>query len=204
MYTGSFEGSLCSSISFYANKTITTGEGGAFLTNDLEIYNHIKKSHSHGMTNKRFIHDQKAYNYRMTNIQAGFLYDQLIDLKSILKKKKQIFDKYDSLFENLIKLKKIIKIKTEKNTESATWMYCIIIKNLNYDEFETYMKEKGIEIRPLFYDVRCHNHLKFKVNYEKCQNSTQGVMLPSFSDLKSNDQEYVAECLKSFVHDKIM
>ncbi|MGL5962139.1 MAG: DegT/DnrJ/EryC1/StrS family aminotransferase [Cetobacterium sp.] len=49
-------------MSFYANKTITAGEGGAFLTNDLEIYNYIKKSYSHGMTNKRFIHDQKAYN----------------------------------------------------------------------------------------------------------------------------------------------
>lgn len=205
IYTGTFEGSLCSSVSFYANKTITTGEGGAFLTNDKEIYNFIKKSYSHGMTEQRFIHDQLAYNYRMTNIQAGFLYDQLLDLDSILKRKKQIFEQYDTLFESLIESKKIIKIKTEKNTESANWMYCIIVKNLNYYEFEEYMKQKDVEIRPLFYDIRYHKHLKdFKVKYEECRNSTQGVMLPSYPDLELKDQEYIATCLKSFIHEKIV
>ena len=83
-YSGSYENTLCSAVSFYANKTLTTGEGGAFFTNDIDIYEYIKSIYSHGMTKQRYIHNNLAYNYRMTNIQAGFLYDQLEDLTHIL------------------------------------------------------------------------------------------------------------------------
>jgi perosamine synthetase len=75
--SGCSNSSLCSSISFYGNKTITTGEGGAFITTDKIVYNYIKKIYSQGMSNERYIHDVHAYNYRMTNIQSAFLYDQL-------------------------------------------------------------------------------------------------------------------------------
>ena len=52
VYTGSCKGTLASSVSFYGNKTLTTGEGGAFFTNDLDIYKYIKSVHNHGMTNQ--------------------------------------------------------------------------------------------------------------------------------------------------------
>ena len=45
-YTGTSDNILCSSVSFYGNKTITTGEGGAFITNDTEVYNYIKRIYS--------------------------------------------------------------------------------------------------------------------------------------------------------------
>ena len=72
---------------FFQNKTLTTGEGGAFFTNDIDIYEYIKSIYSHGMTKQRYIHNNLAYNYRMTNIQAGFLYDQLEDLTYTITKK---------------------------------------------------------------------------------------------------------------------
>ena len=50
----------------------------------------MRSTYSHGMTKERYIHDRLAYNYRMTNIQAGFLYDQLDDLQHILSLKKGI------------------------------------------------------------------------------------------------------------------
>jgi len=79
IFSGTSASSLCSSISFYANKIITTGEGGAFLTNDDEVYNYIKKVFSQGMSSIRYLHDTHGFNYRMTNIQAAFLYEQLND-----------------------------------------------------------------------------------------------------------------------------
>ena len=54
IYSGTSNGTLCSAVSFYANKTLTTGEGGAFFTNDIEIYKHIKSTYSHGMTHERY------------------------------------------------------------------------------------------------------------------------------------------------------
>lgn len=72
IYSGTSDSSLCSSISFYGNKIITTGEGGAFLTNDDNVYNYISKVYSQGMSEIRYLHNVHAYNYRMTNIQAAF------------------------------------------------------------------------------------------------------------------------------------
>lgn len=201
VYSGTSESCLCSAISFYANKTITTGEGGAFFTNDYELYNYIKSSYSHGMTDERYIHDKIAYNYRMTNVQAGFLYDQLNDIQHILKLKQIVFNNYDKLFSSLIEEKKIIKIKSEENTYSATWMYCIIISNLDYKKLEKFMDEKLIQIRPLFYDIRKHKHLQdVKVNYEECSKINNGLMLPSYPELEIEKQEYISNCIKEYIH----
>ena len=118
---------LCSSVSFYGNKIITTGEGGAFFTNDDEIYNYINKVYTQGMSNIRYIHDVHAYNYRMTNIEAAFLYDQLNDLDNILNKKQNIFDIYDNLFSELINNNKISIQKIDENNKRANWIYAIRI-----------------------------------------------------------------------------
>lgn len=78
MYENWFSGmsstSLCSSCSFYGNKTITTGEDGAFFINDNDIYNHISKVYSQGMSDTKYLHNKHTYNYRMTNIEAALSY----------------------------------------------------------------------------------------------------------------------------------
>ena len=102
------------------------------------------------MTQSRYIHDKLAFNYRMTNIQAGFLYDQLNDLDHILEKKNSLFNNYDLKLKELINNKIIKKLSTENNTISAKWMYCILIKDLEYNNFEIYMNNKLIQIRPFF------------------------------------------------------
>ena len=58
IYSGTSNSTLCSSISFYGNKIITTGEGGAFLTNDDNIYNYISKAYSQGMSEIKYIHTE--------------------------------------------------------------------------------------------------------------------------------------------------
>lgn len=200
-YTGSSESSLCSAVSFYANKTLTTGEGGAFFTNDSDVYEYIKSCYSHGMTNERYIHDRIAYNYRMTNVQAGFLYEQLNDLDHILQLKKDIFDTYDKFFEKQIDNGLIKKIKNETNTIQATWMYCIIIKNMIFSDFENFMDEKLVQVRPLFYDIRKHKHLlDIKVEYPECLELKHGVMLPSYPALEREKQEYITNCVKEYIN----
>jgi len=200
-YTGSV--SLCSSISFYGNKTITTGEGGAFLTNDLEIYNFIKNIYSHGMSDVRYVHNNLGYNFRMTNIEAGFLYDQLNDYEHILDLKKHIFKNYDDLLNINIKNNKIIKLVAEKLTENSYWMYTILIPSIKFNELEKYMEYKNIQIRPIFYDIHTHEHLKDIKKYENdefTKNITNyGIMLPSYPELTYEQQKYVVSCLNEFI-----
>lgn len=200
-YSGCSKYSLCSAVSFYANKSLTTGEGGAFFTNNLEIYEFMKSTYSHGMTESRYIHDKLAFNYRMTNIQAGFLYDQLNDLDHILEKKNSLFNYYDLKLKELINNKIIKKLNTENNTISAKWMYCILIKDLDYNNFEIYMNNKLIQIRPFFYDVRKHKHLlNIKVQYDELKIINNGVMLPSYPGLEIEKQEYICNCIKEYLH----
>ena len=200
-FSGCSKSSLCSSVSFYANKSLTTGEGGAFFTNDKELYEHMKSTYSHGMTTERYIHDRLAYNYRMTNVQAGFLYEQLNDIEHILTLKKILFNNYDIFLEDLIKENKIIKIKSEENTENARWLYCIIIDNLDFKNLENYMNKKLIQIRPFFYDIRKHKHLEdIKVNYDEYNVFKNGCMLPSYPGLEIEKQEYICNCLKEYIY----
>ena len=88
-YVGTFGD--CGVFSFFANKTISTGEGGMVTFKNKKIYNYAKKLRDHGMsTKKKYFHDFVGYNYRMTNIQAAIGLAQLENFKKIVKRKIQI------------------------------------------------------------------------------------------------------------------
>lgn len=195
IYSGTGDCSLCSSVSFYGNKTITTGEGGAFFTNDLDIYKYIKTYYSHGMSGIRYVHEIEGTNYRMTNVQAALLYDQLNDIETILKLKKQVYEYYKILYNKLTEEYKsvLLILREEENTEHSKWIFSIITHNFDYEHFENYMNEKNIQIRPLFYDIQSHNHLKSIKNIHKF--NTNGFMLPSYPELTQIQQDYIFNCI---------
>ena len=200
IYSGSYKDTFCSSVSFYANKTLTTGEGGAFFTNNKDVYEFMRSTYSHGMTTKRYIHDKLAYNYRMTNIQAGFLYDQLCDIRNILELKENIFKNYDELMKKLFENKKIKKYSNEKDTTPGPWMYCILINGLDFSSFENFMDQKLVQVRPFFYDITKHIHLKdITNNHKECTIFKHGLMLPSYPGLEKEKQEYIVNCIKEYL-----
>ncbi len=203
IYSGSSTSTLCSAVSFYGNKTLTTGEGGAFFTNHKDVYLYIKKLYSHGMTNERYIHDVIGYNYRMTNVQAALLYEQLMDLDNIINLKINIFKNYDLLLKDLFNKGIVKKTNTDKNTHISYWMYFILIPGLKYKQLEAYLIENNIQIRPLFYDIHQHSHLKNikkqEVNSFNNEITNMGVMLPSYPSLIYKQQKYIINCLKEFL-----
>ena len=201
-YTGSSENVLCSAVSFYGNKTITTGEGGAFLTNNKDVYNYIKNIYSHGMSEERYVHHYLGYNYRITNLQAAFLYEQMKDIDHILSKKKELFNNYYKYLNNLIEKNKIIIPKTEEKTKKSLWMFIIILKEKSFKKLEIYMKEKNIDIRPFFYCVSNHKHLKEIKNTNESEFSKditkKGVILPSYPELNEDNIKYICCCLEEY------
>jgi perosamine synthetase len=204
IYSGTSDDILCASISFYGNKIITTGEGGAFLTNHQDIYEHIKKVYSQGMSSVRYLHDVHAYNYRMTNIQAAFLYEQLNDIENILSNKKQIFKNYETLFEPLISAGKIALFKKEDNTENAHWIFAIRIigNNKSIEETTEFFKIHNVDIRPFFYPINKHGHL---TNIENNDEITvllnkEIIMIPSSPTITMDEQKQVVDVVKMFLH----
>ena len=124
--------SLIGCFSFNGNKIITSGGGGAIITNNLKIFKKAKYLINQAKDNSiNFIHNDVGYNYRMSNLHAAVGYTQLKKINYILKKKKEInkyyklqIDNIDGLtIENLYSnsnnwlniLKLIINISSQKN-----------------------------------------------------------------------------------------
>jgi perosamine synthetase len=200
-YSGTSVASLCSAVSFYGNKTITTGEGGAFFTNDFEVYKYIKTYYSHGMSDIRYVHCIEGTNYRMTNVQAAFLYDQLNDINNILLLKSRVYNTYTSLLEPHISSGVVRLLKPEPHTNHSHWMYSLFINNLNYDDFERYMNNKNVQVRPLFYDIHAHAHLQSIIKHDTHvdESLTSGCMIPSYPELSYEEQQYIAHCINEYI-----
>jgi len=193
---GTYEGkpsgsaSLCSTLSFYGNKSITTGEGGAWLTNDTDLYNFIVNTHSHGMSKTRYIHDKMGYNYRITNVQAGFLYDQMLVYDELKTKRREVFDEYKSIFEKSSELFKTQKI--QKDTEHSCWMFAVKLNKcrVDFQSIDSFMFSRGVETRPFFYPVSAHAYIQSKIQDKVCENKNI-IVLPTFYDLKKEQMQKI-------------
>lgn len=198
-YTGTE--SFASSVSFFGNKTLTSGEGGAFITNDDDVFEYINKVKSQGQSNEKFIHDVLGYNYRMTNVQAAILYGQLESLDEIKEKKHRIFQQYRSLFDNNndISLQKI-----DKDTIHSEWMFGMRFNHFTPEmkkELELHLFHIGIDTRPMFYEMNRHDYLKDIKNEDKIakQLNEQCIILPSFPQLTESQVDYIGNKILKFI-----
>lgn len=204
-YEGIYAGteSVCSAFSFFGNKTLTSGQGGAILTNDEEIYQFIKRIHAQGMTEKRFIHDIIGQNYRITNIECALLYGQLEIYEEILELKNKVFTNYHNAFKD--REDKIVMQKNEENTSSANWMFGLRIKGQNYDYIEKYFTDNEIEARPLFYPIDRHKHLQnnLLVSYDTNDIgrllNKECIILPSFPELSLGEQRHIINVVEQLI-----
>jgi len=189
---GSFEGTLCSSMSFFANKTITGGELGCVMTNDSNVHQFLSRKINQGNTSVKYVHDIVAYNYRATNLAAGVLCDQLIDLPEILSKKKKIFDTYGKVFPRT----------QEPKVENANWIMPVYIKgNPSFEAVEAFFKARAIDIRPMFYPLNAHAHLRdIKIHSNEIAEKVnrEWIMIPSFPNLSTQEVEYIIFTIQEY------
>jgi perosamine synthetase len=204
MYNNKYVGteSYCSAVSFYANKTVCSGESGSLLTNDEDAYLYAKCVQGQGQSEKRFVHSELGTNFRATNIQAALLFGQLEVLPDILNMKQQVFDTYRKAFSDR---EDCCPQTIEKDTIFANWMFGIRIIKSNYEEAELYFKNKGIEIRPMFYPIYTHNHIKNnnKIKYNKDFNAEllnkECIILPSYPELTKEQQKYIINTVEEYI-----
>jgi|TARA_R110000824_G_scaffold52011_3_gene144590 perosamine synthetase len=201
-FLGSYNGtpsgsaSLCSSLSFFANKNVTTGEGGAFLTNDKNYYQYALRLRGQGQTSKRYIHDVMGYNYRMTNIQAALLLGQLEEIDYIREEKRRVFDRYKNNLSN----KSLIKLqRNEEGTSHSKWMLGVKFSNKNFTEAECFFDKAGIEIRPMFYPYKTHKYLSVEGDSIVAEKICPRIIIfPSFPTLKNSEIDFISEKILQF------
>ncbi len=139
---GSFGAFGC--FSFYANKIITTGEGGMVVTNDPRLADKARRlkdlAHSPG---KRFLHTDLGFNYRMTNLQAALGVAQLKKINSHIKKKRWMAGEYEKGLKDISGL----RLPIEKSwAKSVYWMYGILVEKefgLSRDQLMDRLKKTG-------------------------------------------------------------
>jgi perosamine synthetase len=139
-----------SALSFNGNKVITTGGGGAILTNDEELGRLAK----HMTTTARvphawdLAHDMVGYNYRLPNINAALGCAQLEQLPSFLERKRALAERYKSIFQNI----KGVSFFTEPgNARSNYWLNAILIDEQHATQRDALLEltnQNGIQTRP--------------------------------------------------------
>lgn len=201
MVTG--QASFASAISFFGNKNITSGEGGAFLTNSKDTYEYIKCIQGQGQSSVRFLHTELGYNYRMTNVQAAILCGQIECLSEILFLKRKVFYQYSKAFENREDIK--IQIHEEK-TFSSDWMFGVRVPGqTSYALAEKYFNSHDVEIRPMFYSIFSHSHLKNNDNIlaSDCTNADllhkECFIIPSYPELTQQEQLHIINTVNKYV-----
>lgn len=152
-YKGRLTGTLgdIGCFSFYANKIITTGEGGMIVTNNDKIANHARllKDMAHS-PQKRFLHKEIGFNFRMTNLQAALGVAQLEEVKKYIQKKRWMAALYN---EKLSKIKGLTLPIEHNWAKSVYWMYGILVEKdfgISRDEFMQRLSQKGIDTRTFF------------------------------------------------------
>ena len=206
-YKGKKVGSIgdIGAFSFFANKTITCGEGGMVVTNSKELAERAKslKNLSYGKVNK-FIHEDIGFNYRLPNISAALGLAQFTYIEKIFTEKKRIYERYK---KNLTGVKGVkIPIIKEWTTRYIMWVFNIWLDE-NYpitrDELVKKLAEKNIETRNAFVPINKQTVLikKYQVFKEDdCPNANyimdNGFYLPSGNTISNEDIDFVCNQIK--------
>ena len=146
--TGSFGDASC--FSFYANKIITTGEGGMVLTNDDSLAERLRLLRNLGFATPRFRHEVAAYNFRMTSYQAAMGLVQTRKIEKIISEKRRIAAAYTSALRDVAGLQLPAELPWARN---VYWMYGVVAKHgsgLTRNILTAQLKEKGIDTRTFF------------------------------------------------------
>lgn len=192
-----------SATSFYANKIITTGEGGMVNTNS-EIFSDRARSYRNLCfnANKRFYHTELGYNFRMSNLQAAVGVAQLEQIDHFIAMKRRLAAIYS---KKLSTIPGIRFMEVKDWAKSVYWMYSVEIHpntGFTADEIMRSLREDQIGCRPFFLGLHRQPALKNKglFNSGEFPNtdfaSQHGFYLPSSIFLQEKDIDFIINCLK--------
>ncbi len=202
-YKGKRVGALgdASCFSFYANKIITTGEGGMVITNDENIAEMARLLRDQAFEPKRFLHRYIGFNYRMTNMQAAIGAAQMDLIDESVETRRRNASLYNSLLRDVNGITLPPEAPWAKN---VYWMYTVLVEDsfgMERDRLMAYLKEKGVDTRSAFYPIHIQpvyaKHYKGEKYPAAEELGRKGVNLPSGNTLTEDQIKFVAETIAS-------
>ena len=198
-----------STFSFYANKHITTGEGGMIVTNKKDIYEKCKSLRNLSFSKSyfdRYNHDDIGWNYRMTNMQAALGCGQLKSINKIVKRKREI----GNLYYKHLKKNKHLLFQENKNSYSKNiyWVFGVLLKKNSRSKRDFLMRtllRNKIDTRPFFLSMNKQKIFKKMKIFSKSKMpnseylSNNGFYLPSGLGISDSEIRYVCTTLNQLL-----
>ncbi len=198
--------------SFYATKNITSGEGGAIVTNNYELYEKLLKYRSHGMSKgaaerhtSKYQHwdmELLGYNCKISDIQSSLLLPQLKSIDNNLKIREKICTKYEHELNNIkgVEFPNILK-----STKHARHLFSIWVAPRKRDKIIHHLQSSNVGVTVNYRSIHLLSYYrtmpdikKYRLpNSEKIGNST--ITLPMYPKITTEEIKYVSSVLKKIV-----
>jgi perosamine synthetase len=198
---GSFGELSC--FSFYANKLITTGEGGMVVTDDPELADRARSLRNLGFgTGRRFVHEELGFNFRLTNLQAALGVAQLERMEAIVARKRELAAAYTAALGEIAALELQVQ---EPWARSVYWMFGVVVREetgLDAAALGDRLAAQGVETRPFFVGMHEQPALQrlglFRGEHHPVSErlARQGLYLPSGLALDADRQQRVIAAVR--------
>jgi len=189
------------SFSFYANKIITTGEGGMIVTDNPERAELLQTMRNYGFTQERhFWHKVMGFSYRMTNLQAAIGLGQFERIDGLLEARRSNARLYNDL---LMDVPGISTPPESEDVKSVYWMYGILVEEefgISKDQLRQKLADHGIETRSFFIPIHLQPIYSYLLSDEypvSEELGRKGFYLPSASSLKSHQIEFICDVIRN-------
>jgi len=197
--------------SFHPVKQITTGEGGAILTNSEKLYQRLKKLRTHGMTKDPsqleenhgdwyYEMPELGYNYRITDIQCALGLMQLKRNNEWVARRRELVSRYDDAFALLDE----IRPQSHPDSEGGYSYHLYVVRARYRKELYDFLKTKGINTQVHYIPIHMQPYYRKQYGYSRGdfpfaeEYYSQALSLPLFPLLTDKDQDYIISQVKNF------
>jgi perosamine synthetase len=188
----------CATFSFYANKNLTTGEGGMITTNDAALAARCRHLRDHAMSaTRRYWHDEMGFNYRLTNVQAAIGCAQMDRADELLGGRKEIFGWYA---RHMSAVPGVRLNRTAPWATNTYWLVCAEFEDVDAagrDAIMADLKSRGVDSRPYFYPMSMMPHFIEAETPVSHAVSARGINLPTYLGLTESDVAYICEQVRA-------
>jgi perosamine synthetase len=193
--------------SFYGNKILTSGEGGALTVNDPKLDSRLRLLRGQGMdTSRRYFFPVIGNNFRLTNVACALLCAQLERRDQLLSSRRAIFASYR---EQLSAVPGLVLLPHATWATPAPWLFSLLVQpafGCTRDELAAGLATAGIDTRPLF--IPLHTLPPYQKHGVRCgrltvteQLADQGLTLPTYPSLAPSQVDFICDTIKHVHHD---
>ena len=201
VYQGNRAGSMgrFGVFSFHGTKTLTTGEGGIFVTNDISLYEKVLTLSNHGRAKgqiKQFWPDMLGFKYKMSNIQAAIGLAQIKRIEELVKRKRDVFAYYR---DHLAGFPDIFANPEPINTINGAWMPTVVFSpetGVTREMLQASFAKENIDARVFFCPLSSLPMFEEnRKNKRAWDIPTRAINLPSYHEISTEDQDRVLDVI---------